>query len=186
MRVAIYGRVSTDDKGQSPEMQTRELSEFCERRGWEIVDQYVDIGVSGGKDSRPELDRMMRDARRRRFDVVAVSKFDRFARSTSHLLKALDEFKALGIDFVSLTESIDTSTPVGKMVFTILGAVGELERSLIAERVKAGGVKHAKAKGKRLGHPVAKIDAQRVSAGCQHSFYRPGAWRFGALPGQRV
>jgi len=101
-------------------MQTRELREYCERRGWKFAGEYVDEGTSGTKDSRPELNRLMADAHRRRFDAVAVWRFDRFARSVSHLLRALETFKALGIEFVSLSEQVDTSTPTGKMVFTVL------------------------------------------------------------------
>ena len=137
VRAALYCRVSTA-VGQNPEMQVRELREFAERRGWKIADEYIDTGVSGAKDSRPELNRLMADAHRRRFDAVIVWKFDRFARSVSHLLKGLETFRALGIEFVSLSEQVDTTTPTGKMVFTVLGAVAELERSLIAERVRAG------------------------------------------------
>lgn len=133
-------------------MQTRELKEHCQRRGWKIAGEYVDHGFSGAKDSRPALDKLMADAHRRRFDVVVVWRFDRFARSVSHLLRALENFRALGIEFVSLSEQVDTSTPTGKMVFTVLGAVAELERSLIAERVKAG-IRNARAKGKRIGRP---------------------------------
>jgi hypothetical protein len=117
-------------------MQLRELREYCERPGWTVAGEYVDTGVSGAKDRRPELDRLMQYAHKRRFDVVAVWKFDRFARSVSHLLRALDTFRVLGIEFVSLSESLDTATPGGRMVFTVLGAVAELERSLIAERPK--------------------------------------------------
>src|ERR1700756_5678968 len=162
MRVAIYARVSTANNGQDPTMQTRELKEYCERRGWKVAGQYVDTGVSGAKDSRPELNRLMADAHRRRFDVVAVWRFDRFARSVSHLLRALETFKALGIEFVSLSEQVDTSTPAGKLVFTVLGAVAELERSLIAERVKAG-LRNARAKGKRLGRPRSRVDALEIN-----------------------
>src|SRR5215472_14745128 len=133
MRVAIYARVSTANNGQDPTMQTRELREYIERRGWQLAGEYVDW-MTGTKDRRPELDRLMADAHKRRFDVVIVWKFDRFARSVSQLLRALETFKALGIDFVSYSEQMDTSTPAGKMVFTVLGAVAELERSLIAER----------------------------------------------------
>jgi DNA invertase Pin-like site-specific DNA recombinase len=161
-RTAIYARVSTSNNGQDPTMQTRELEEYCQRRGWEVAACYVDTGISGSKESRPELDRLMADAHRRRFDAVAVWKFDRFARSVSHLLRALETFKALGIDFVSLSEQVDTSTPTGKMVFTVLGAVAELERSLIAERVRAG-IRNARAKGKRLGRPRVAVDAARIA-----------------------
>jgi len=152
---AIYARVSAS-KGQSTAMQLRELSEYCRRRSWTVVAEFVDEGVSGAKDSRPQLDRLMRDAHRRRFDVVVVWKFDRFARSVSHLLRALETFQSLGISFVSLSESIDTSTPAGKMTFTVLGAVAELERSLIGERVKAG-LRNARAKGKRLGREPLRV-----------------------------
>ena len=161
-RVAIYARVSTPEgKGQSPEMQLLELREYCERRGWTIAGEYVDR-MTGTKDRRPELDRLTADAHKRRFDVVIVWKFDRFARSVSHLLRALETFKALGIDFVSYSEQMDTSTPAGKMVFTVLGAVAELERSLIVERVRAG-LRNARAKGKHLGRPRANIDANRLA-----------------------
>ncbi len=163
MRVAIYARVSTANSGQDPTMQTRELREYAERRGWTVAGEYVDVGISGTKEKRPELDRLMADAHRRRFDCVVVWKFDRFARSVSHLLRALETFKAQGIEFVSFSEQMDTSTPAGKMVFTVLGAVAELERSLIVERVKAG-LRNAKAKGKRLGRPRIGVDATRIAA----------------------
>jgi len=163
MRAAIYARVSTNGHGQDPEMQLRELREHCQRRGWTVGGEYVDVGISGAKEKRPELDRLMAEAHRRRFDVVAVWKFDRFARSVSHLLRALETFNALGVGFVSLSESLDTSTPAGKMVFTVLGAVAELERSLIAERVRAG-LRNAVAKGKRLGRPRVTVDVAQVAA----------------------
>src|ERR1700687_2908836 len=162
MRAAIYARVSTANNGQDPSMQTRELREYCERRGWTVAGEYVDIGISGTKEKRPELDRLMSDAHHRRFDGVVVWCFDRFARSVSHLLRALETFKALGIEFVSLSEQVDTSTPTGKIVFTVLGAVAELERSLIAERVRAG-LRNARAKGKRLGRPRVSVDAARIA-----------------------
>src|SRR5690242_13764418 len=162
-RVAIYARVSTTNHGQDASLQTRELRQFAEARGWTLAGEYVDAGISGAKDSRPELNRLMADAHKRRFDVVCVWKFDRFARSVSHLLRALETFQALGIQFVSLSEQLDTSTPTGKMVFTVLGAVAELERSLIAERVRAG-VRNARAKGKKLGRPRVIVDADQVAA----------------------
>lgn len=160
-RVAMYARVSTANNGQSPEMQLRELRDYCERRGWRITGEYVDVGISGTKEKRPQLDRLMADAHKRRFDVVCVWRFDRFARSVSHLLRALETFKALGIDFVSFSEQMDTSTPTGKMVFTVLASVAELERSLIVERVRAG-LRNARAKGKRLGRPRIAVDAARI------------------------
>jgi DNA invertase Pin-like site-specific DNA recombinase len=163
VRVAIYARVSTANNGQDPGMQTRELREYCKRRGWKVTGEFVDEGISGAKDSRPELNKLISDAHRRRFDAVVVWRFDRFARSVSHLLRALENFKALGIEFVSLSEQVDTSTPTGKMVFTVLGAVAELERSLIAERVKAG-LRNARAKGKRLGRPPVIVDAARIAS----------------------
>jgi DNA invertase Pin-like site-specific DNA recombinase len=163
VRAAIYARVSTLNCGQDPTMQTRELEEYCQRRGWQVYDTYVDNGVSGKKDSRPQLNRMMQDAHERRFDVVVVWRFDRFARSVSHLLRALEGFNAQGIQFVSLSEQVDTSTPMGKMVFTVLGAVAELERNLIVERVRAG-LRHARTKGKQLGRPKKFIDAIRVKS----------------------
>src|SRR5262252_9030869 len=118
-RVAIYARVSTANNGQDPTMQTRELREYCERRGWNVDGEYIDTGICGSRDRRPELDRLMADAHKRKFDVVAVWKFDRFARSVSHLLRALETFNALGIAFASLTEQVDTTTPAGKKVFTV-------------------------------------------------------------------
>jgi len=162
MRVAIYARVSTANNGQDPTMQTRELREYAEHRGWKLAGEYVDVGISGSKEKRPELDRLMADAHRRRFDCVVVWKFDRFARSVSHLLRALETFKSQGIEFVSFSEQMDTSTPAGKMVFTVLGAVAELERSLIVERVKAG-LRNARAKGKRLGRPKRVVDVRRIA-----------------------
>src|SRR5580700_6192628 len=117
-RAAIYTRISTGE--QNSDLQTTELPEFCARRGWNLAETYSDV-MTGAKDKRPALDRLMADARRGKFQVIAVWRFDRFARSTSHLLRALEEFSALGIDFVSVTEAIDTSTPAGRMVFTVLG-----------------------------------------------------------------
>ena len=166
LKIAIYARVSTKN-GQDPEMQIAELREYARNRRWKIAGEYVDKGISGASDSRPELNRLMADASRRRFDVIAVWKFDRFARSVSHLLRALETFRALGIEFVSLSESIDTSTPTGKIVFTVLASVAELERSLIGERVRAG-LRNAKARGTRLGRPALKdlsvAEAQRLRA----------------------
>ena len=163
LRAALYARVSTVNGQQDPEMQLRELREYCERRGWVIADEYIDAGISGAKDRRPELDRLMAAAHKRAFDVVAVWKFDRFARSVSHLLRALDTFCILGIEFVSLSESLDSATPAGRMVFTVLGAVAELERSLIAERVRAG-LRNARANGKHLGRPRVVVDADRIAS----------------------
>jgi len=162
VQAALYARVSTVNNGQDPALQTRELREYCERRGWKVYGEFVDEGISGTKDSRPELNKLIADAHRRRFDAVVVWRFDRFARSVSHLLRALENFKALGIEFVSISEQVDTTTPTGKMVFTVLGAVAELERCLIAERVKAG-LRNARAKGKRLGRPRVLVDAAKIA-----------------------
>ena len=163
MRAALYARVSTTGHGQDPEMQLRELREYCQRRGWDMAGEFIDVGISGAKEKRVALDRLIAGAHRRRFDAVVVWKFDRFARSVSHLLRALETFQSLGIEFVSLSEQMDTSTPTGKMVFTVLGAVAELERSLIAERVRAG-LRNARAKGKRLGRPRKSLDSGRIAA----------------------
>jgi DNA invertase Pin-like site-specific DNA recombinase len=159
MKIAIYARVSTNN-GQDPELQLRELREYCQRRNWQIWHEYVDVGISGAKERRPELDKLLADAHRRRFDAVVVWRFDRFARSVSHLLRALESFRSQGIEFISLSEQVDTCTAYGKMVFTILGAVAELERSLIAERVRAG-LRNARAKGRKLGRP-RKISSAEV------------------------
>ena len=161
VKTAIYARVSTT-AGQTPDMQIRELREYCQRRGWQVTSEYIDRGVSGTKDSRPELNRLMADAHKRVISAVVVWKFDRFCRSVSHLLRALETFNSLGIQFVSLSEQVDTSTPAGKMVFTVLGAVAELERSLIVERVRAG-LRNARAKGKRLGRPRKMVDVTKIA-----------------------
>src|SRR6266436_4172621 len=159
-RAVLYSRVSTLYHGQDPEVQSREIREYCQRRGWPLVGEYVDIGISGAKERRPQLDRLIADAHKRKFEVIVVWKFDRFARSVSHLLRALENFRSLGVEFVSLSEQVDTGTPTGKMIFTVLGAVAELERSLIAERVRAG-LRNARAKGRKLGRPrkIASPDA---------------------------
>lgn len=159
----MYARVSTNGHGQTVEPQLLELREYCQRRDWTVAGEYVDAGISGAKDSRAELNRLVADAHKRRFDAVIVWKFDRFARSVSHLLRALETFQALGIAFVSLSEQTDTTIPAGKMVFTVLGAVAELKRSLIAERVKAG-LRNAKAKGREVGRPRMAVDAARIAA----------------------
>lgn len=163
VKAAIFTRVLTNDNGQDPTMQTRELEEYCQRRGWEIAGCYVDTGNSGSKESRPELARLIADAHRRRFAAVTVWKFDRFDRSVSHLLRALEMLKSLRIDFASLSEQDDTSTPTGKFRFTVLGAVAELERSLIAERVR-GCARNARPNGKRLGRPRVAVDASSIAA----------------------
>ena len=160
-RAALYMRVSTKGHGQTTETQAVALRDYAGHRGFTIVEEYRDEGISGSKDSRPALDRLIRDARARKFDVVVVARFDRFARSVSHLLRALEEFSHLGVDFVSLSESIDTSTPMGRMIFTVLGAVAELERNLIKERISMG-ISRARKQGKALGSPRVEIDPLQV------------------------
>jgi DNA invertase Pin-like site-specific DNA recombinase len=148
MVVAIYCRVSTTE--QSVEMQRLDLRRYCEQRGLEIFQEYTDEGVSGTKDRRPALDRLMDDARKRLFGAVLCWRFDRFARSTRHLITALDEFRHLGIEFISYQENVDTSSPLGKAMFTIVAAIAELERNIIVERIR-GGIRRAREQGKRLG-----------------------------------
>jgi DNA invertase Pin-like site-specific DNA recombinase len=152
MRVALYARVSTMDRGQDPELQLGPLREYVQARGWNVYREYLDHGVSGAKERRPALDQLMTDARQRRFDVVLVWRFDRFARSTRHLVNALHEFRHLGIAFVSYQENVDTSSPMGEAMFSIIAAIAQLERDITRERVKAG-VARARARGKRLGRP---------------------------------
>lgn len=163
MRVALYCRVSTANGQQSPEMQLNELREYCQRRGWEIAGEYVDAGVSGAKDSRPELNRLMVAAKRRLFDAVIVYRYDRFARSLRQLVNALSEFDALGIHFVSLHEGVDTSTPNGRLVFGIFASIAEFERELIRSRVRSG-LAAARARGKKLGRPRVYLDRSRIAA----------------------
>lgn len=144
-------------------MQLRELRQFADARGWQIVGEYVDEGVSGSKDSRPELNRLMADAKRRKFDAVLVWKLDRFGRSLRHLVNALAEFESLGIAFVSLTNNLDLTTPSGRLMFQIIGAMSEFERALIQERVKAG-IRNAQAKGTRIGRPRLIVDVRQIAA----------------------
>ena len=160
-RVALYARVSTKNNGQDPETQLLALREYAQARGFLVAGEYVDVGISGSKDRRPQLERLMKAARRRDIDAVVVARFDRFARSVRHLVMALDEFHGLGVDFISLSEAVDTSTPIGRMVFTVIGAVAELERSLIRERVMMG-LNRAKAKGKKLGRPAASFNLDQA------------------------
>jgi DNA invertase Pin-like site-specific DNA recombinase len=159
MRIGIYARVSTKD--QSCELQVRDLRSYCAARGFDLVREYVDVGQSGAKDSRPELNILMDDARKRQFDAIVVWRFDRFARSTKHLLSALEEFRSLGIQFISYQENVDTSTPLGQALFTIVSAVAQLERDLIRERVTAG-IRNAQANGKKLGRPKSGVDGERI------------------------
>jgi DNA invertase Pin-like site-specific DNA recombinase len=143
-------------------MQLVELREYAARRGLEVLEEYVDHGVSGVKGSRPALNRLMADAKQRRFDVVACWKLDRFGRSVAHVVVALAELEALGIAFVSLKDNLDLGTPSGRFMFQIIAAFAELERAMIAERVRAG-LQNAKRKGKRLGRPPVAVDKARIA-----------------------
>jgi DNA invertase Pin-like site-specific DNA recombinase len=160
-RVALYARVSTL-AGQSPEMQLVELREYAGRRGWHVAEEYVDHGVSGAKESRPALNRLMADAKQRQFDIVACWKLDRFGRSVAHVVVALADLEALGIAFVSLKDNLDLGTPSGRFMFQIIAAFAELERAMIKDRVKAG-LQNARRKGKRLGRPPATVDKARIT-----------------------
>jgi len=158
-RVARYARVSTV-LGQSPEMQLVELREYAARRGWHVIGEYVDR-ASGIKESRPALNRLMTDARRRKFDMIAVWKIDRFGRSLKHLVNALAELEAVGVAFVSLRDNLDLSTPAGRLMFQIIAAMAEFERALIQERVRAG-LRNARQRGKRLGRPRVVVDVAQI------------------------
>jgi DNA invertase Pin-like site-specific DNA recombinase len=160
-RVALHARVSTLNN-QDPEMQLAELREYAGRRGWQIVEEFTDQGVSGCKESRPALNRLMSAVCRRRFDAILVWKIDRFGRSLKHLVNALAELAALGVAFVSLRDNLDLSTPSGRLMFQIIGAMAEFERALIQERVRAG-LRNARAKGRQLGRPRVIVDASRIA-----------------------
>jgi DNA invertase Pin-like site-specific DNA recombinase len=151
IRTALYLRVSTAD--QKPDLQYDGLRAYAARAGLEVVQDYFDVGVSGRREGRPQLNALMAAARNRAIDCVLVWKFDRFARSTRHLLAALEEFNHLGVRFISVQDQVDTDSPMGRAMFTIIGAMAELESSLISERVTAG-MKAAAARGKHLGRPT--------------------------------
>ncbi|MEL6256091.1 MAG: recombinase family protein [Bacteroidota bacterium] len=161
-RVAIYARVSTLDKGQDPETQLRELREYCQRRGFEIEGEYVDY-ASGKTENREQYQQMKDRIRKRFIDVVLVWRYDRFARSTQALVNALKEFQVLGVDFISYQENIDTTTPQGEMVFTIMASLAQFESRLISERVKAG-MARAKAEGKSVSRPPLSRQKQKEIA----------------------
>jgi DNA invertase Pin-like site-specific DNA recombinase len=158
-RAALYCRVSTSD--QSTALQLDGLRELAARRGWEIQGEYVDHGISGSKDRRPELDKLMATVAKGKVDIVVCWRFDRFARSVRHLVTALDTFRAVGVDFASMEDSIDTSTPAGRFTFHVIAAVAELERELIRERTRAG-VQAARRRGARLGRPRVVVDVARA------------------------
>lgn len=158
-RVALYARVSTEL--QCTDNQLLDLRRHCSERGWKIAEEFIDHGVSGTKVSRPALDKLMDAARRHQFDTVIVWKFDRMGRSVKHLVLTLDELRSLSIDFISFNENVDTSTPLGQAIFTIIAAMAALERDIIVERVHAG-LRRAKAEGKRLGRPKAIVDRDHI------------------------
>jgi DNA invertase Pin-like site-specific DNA recombinase len=160
MKAALYARVSTLD--QEPENQLTELRRYAAARGWEAA-EYVDHGVSGSQDHRRALDALLRDARRRRLDVLVCWRLDRLGRNLRHLVTLLDDLQALGVAFVSLGEGIDCTTPAGRLQLHVLAALAEFERARIAERVKAG-LARAKANGRRLGRPKAVVPASRLAA----------------------
>ena len=162
MRVALYARVSTLN-GQNPETQLVELREYCARREWRIEGEYVDAGVSGSRDSRPSLNRLMAHAHQRRFDAILVWKLDRLGRSLKHLVTAIAELEALGVTFVSLKDNWDLGTPSGRLMFQIVGAMSEFERSLIAERIRAG-MRRRRLEGMALGRASIQVDHARLVA----------------------
>jgi DNA invertase Pin-like site-specific DNA recombinase len=159
MKCAIYCRVSTAE--QNAQMQVQELRDYCKRRSWEIADEFIDAGISGSKESRPALNRLLADAKRRKFGAVLVYRYDRFARSLRQLVNALTEFDALGIHFISLHEGVDTSTPNGRLVFGIFASIAQFERELICSRVRSG-IAAARAKGKTLGRPRVVVDTAEI------------------------
>src|SRR5436189_2002153 len=158
-RVACYLRVSTTE--QTVENQRNDLRIYCKARGWDDVIEYSDTGISGTRERRPALGRLMSEVKSRRVDVVVVAAFDRFGRSVRHLVETLELFRHLGVEFISLREQIDTGSPLGQAVFTIIAAIAQLERSLIVERVKAG-LRRAKAEGKRLGRQPLQVDERQL------------------------
>jgi DNA invertase Pin-like site-specific DNA recombinase len=163
VKIAIYARVSTLNKGQDVDMQLVELRQFCATKGWTVAHEYVDRGISGSKASRPQLNRLMEHAVAKRFDAVLVWKLDRFGRSVRHLVNAIAELEAAAVSFVSLKDSIDLSTPQGRLMFQIIAAMAEFERALICERVKSG-MANARSKGRQIGRPSLGIERGQIVA----------------------
>jgi DNA invertase Pin-like site-specific DNA recombinase len=159
LKIAIYCRVSKLD--QDPALQDHETAEHARARGWEIVDTYTDHGISGAKERRPQLDRMMKDARKRRFDAILVWRSDRLFRSLRHMVECIEELSGLGVGFVSAREPFDTTTPTGKLMLHLVAAFAEFERAVLIERVRAG-LAVARRKGKRLGRPRVRVDVDRA------------------------
>ncbi len=166
LRCAIYARVSTDD--QSTDMQVKDLRPYIKARRWEAAGEYVDEGESGAKTSRPRFNDLMSDMKRGKFDIVLVWKFDRMGRNAAHLVSVLDDIRAHGVEFCSFTEQLDTSTPMGKCMFTIIAAMAELERSNILMRSRAG-IENARRKGVRFGRPKAwaSITDEKIQVGVE-------------------
>jgi DNA invertase Pin-like site-specific DNA recombinase len=161
MKAALYARVSTLDKGQDTEVQLTDLRSYAQARGWTVVGEYVDKGQSGAKDRRPELDRLMKDAGKRKIDLIVCWRLDRLGRSLKHLILTLDELQGLGVGFVSYNENLDLTSSTGRLMFQLLGAFAEFERNMIKERVIAG-LNHARAKGKKLGRPGVDLDREKL------------------------
>jgi DNA invertase Pin-like site-specific DNA recombinase len=176
-RAAVYARVSTLD--QTTENQLAELRRYIEARGW-TAQEYIDEGVSGAKESRPALDSMLRDARRRKFDVVVCWRLDRLGRNLKHLITLLEDLQALGIAFISLNEGIDATTPAGRLQMHILGAIAEFERARIAERVRLG-LARVKAAGRRLGRPTIQLSEDHLTESAGLSI-RAAATKLGVSP----
>ena len=163
IRAALYARISTLNHGQDPEVQLRELRDYCQRRRFIVINEYVDKGISGSREKRPALDRLLTDCRKRLVDAIVVYRYDRFARSLRSLVNALEEFRSLGVEFISIHEGVDTSTPNGRLVFGIFASIAEFERELIRDRVRSG-LAAARAKGRRLGRPPVSVDVAKVAA----------------------
>jgi putative DNA-invertase from lambdoid prophage Rac len=161
MKIAVYARVSTNNKGQDVDMQLIDMRKSIESKGWNLFHEYVDRGISGSKSSRPQLDKLMRDASEKKFDAVLVWKLDRFGRSVRHLVNAIAELESFGVSFISLKDSIDLTTAQGRLMFQIIAAMAEFERELIRERVKAG-MANARTKGKQIGRPSLGINRDEV------------------------
>ncbi len=177
-RVAIYARVSTFDKGQDPETQLLQLREYAQRRGFDVAGEYVDY-ATGTNEERANYQRLLDDVRKRKVDVVLVWRYDRFARSTQALINALNEFRDLGVDFISYQENIDTTTPQGELIFTIFASLAQFESALISERVKAG-MERAETQGKPLGRPPIpddiKYKIQRLVSPTKPKVYAKSMW----------
>lgn len=161
-RIALYARCSTLDKGQDSELQLAPLREYCQRRGFTIAGEYIDNGISGTKEHRPQLDRLLDAARKRQVDMIIVWKLDRFGRSLKQLVMTLEELSSLGIGFMAYQDNIDLTTPQGRLMFHIIGAMAEFERELIRERVKAG-IENARRKGIQIGRKaVPPVDMEKI------------------------